>query len=99
MWNIFYCYMISMIIISLLICVVLPVVTKFPQCLFSPEIHLYNWLDENNITTAGKIIFFIVTLPILGFVYVVYFVVIGISFAIVLLINLFFALFSRKDTR
>ena len=97
MWDIFYYYMISMVIISLLICVALPVVTKFPQCLFSPEIHLFNWLDENNITTAGKIIFFIVTLPIFGFVYVIYFIVISISFTLVLLIHLFFTLFSKKE--
>lgn len=88
-----------MIIISLLTCVALPVVTKFPQCLFSPEIYLYNWLDDNDVTATGKVIFFIVTLPILGFVYVVYFIVISISFIIVLLIHLFFTLFSRKDTR
>ena len=92
--DLFVIYVAVMIMISLFTCIALPVVTKFPHCLFSPEIHLYNWLDD--VTTTGKIIFFIITLPILGFVYVIYFVVIGIAFTIVLLINLFFAIFSKK---
>ena len=93
--NLFWIYVTIMTMVSLFTCITLPVVTKFPQCLFSPEIHLWNWLDDNDVTTIGKIIFFIITLPILGFVYVIYFVVIGIAFTIVLLINLFFVLFSK----
>lgn len=88
-------YVAVMIIISLFTCIALPVVTKFPHCLFSPEIHLWNWLGD--VTTMGKAIFFIITLPILGFVYIIYFVVIGIAFTIVLLINLFFVIFSKKE--
>ena len=88
-------YVAIMTIVSLFACIALPVVTKFPHCLFSPEIHLYNWLDD--VTTTGKAMFFIITLPVLGFVYVIYFVVIGIAFTIVLLINLFFAIFTKKE--
>lgn len=95
--NLVWCYVTLMIIIALFVCLVLPVVTKFPHCLFSPEIHLYNWLDDNDVSTMGKIIFFIITFPILGFVYVVYFVNIGIAFTIVLLINLFFMIFTKKE--
>lgn len=93
--DLFGIYVAIMTILSLFTCIALPVVTKFPHCLFSPEIHLWNWLDD--VTTIGKIIFFIITLPILGFVYVIYFVVIGIAFTIVLLINLFFAIFTKKE--
>lgn len=93
--NLFWIYVTVMIIISLFTCITLPVVTKFPQCLFSPEIHLWNWLGD--VTTMGKTVFFIITLPILGFVYVIYFVIIGIAFTIVLLIHLFFAIFSKKE--
>lgn len=81
--DLFGIYVNIMIIISLFTCIALPVVTKFPQCLFSPEIHLWNWLDDNDVTTIGKTVFFIITLPVLGFVYVIYFVVIGIAFTIV----------------
>ena len=95
--NLVWCYVILMMAIASVVCFALPVVTKFPHCLFSPEIHLYNWLDDNDVSTIGKIIFFIITLPILGFVYVIYFVIIGISFAIVLLINLFFTIFTKKE--
>ena len=84
-----------MTIVSLFTCITLPVVTKFPHCLFSPEIHLWNWLGD--VTTIGKTIFFIITLPVFGFVYIVYFIVIGIAFTIVLLINLFFAIFTKKE--
>ena len=101
MYNFIGYYMLVMIVASLFTCIALPVITKFPHCLFSPEIYLYNWLKENNITTLGKIVFFIITLPIFGFVYIIYFVVIGISFVIVLLItfliNLFLHLFSKKE--
>lgn len=90
-------YVITMIIISLFACVALPVVTKFPQCLFSPEIHLWNWLDGNDVTTIGKTVFFIITLPIFGFVYVIYFVVIGAAFTIVLLISLFLTIFTNSE--
>ena len=93
--DLFGIYVITMTIVSLFACITLPVVAKFPHCLFSPEIHLYNLLDD--VTTTGKIIFFIITLPVFGFVYVIYFVVIGISFTIVLLIHLFFTIFTKKE--
>ena len=101
MYNFIGYYTLVMTIVSWFACMILPVITKFPYCLFSPEIYLYNWLKKNNITTLGKIVFFIITLPILGFVYIYYFVIIGISFIIVLLItfliNLFLHLFSKKE--
>ena len=93
--DLFGIYVTVMTIFSLFTCITLPVVAKFPHCLFSPEIHLYNWLGD--VTTTGKVIFFIITLPILGFVYVIYFIVIGIAFTVVLLINLFFVIFSKKE--